>query len=173
MIDKKIQELKEHDVILERGLRFKIDHIVGVKIPYVKKQFHRKAKKAISLHQPTLSTLAAIAREFLLFDIQEIVELNKPFTDAVMLADKTAEKMARIIAIMAIGVKDPEVFDTQLEDEKTSELARIIFYNVKPIMILRLTQAVRMLCSVENFTDSTNLMSEIRKALPTLVEKEG
>jgi hypothetical protein len=172
MIDKLVQEFKEHEVILERGLKFEIDYTRRIKIPYLPISFRRKAKKTIYLHQPTLATLAAIGREFLLFDIQEQIEINKPFTDTTILADKTAEKMARIIAVMATGIKDPEVYDTEKQDKEISNVAGIIFYNVKPVLLLRIVQAVRLLCNVENFTSSISLMSEIKTGLPTLVGKE-
>jgi hypothetical protein len=172
MIDKLVQEFKEHEVILERGLKFEIDYIKRVKIPYLPASFRCKAKKTIYLHQPTLATLAAIGREFLLFDIQEQIEINKPFTDTTILADKTAEKMARVIAVMATGITDPEVYDTEKQDKEITAVASIIFYNVKPVMLLRIVQAVRLLCNVENFTSSISLMSEIKMGLPTLVGKE-
>lgn len=159
--------------MLERGLKFDIKYIHRIKVPYIGISFKRKAKKTIYLHQPTLATLSAIGREFLLFDIQEQLDLNKPYTDGAILADKTSEKMARIIAIIAIGISDPKEIDREYEEKQTNELANTIYYNVVPSMLLRLTQAIRMLCNIENFMSSTSLMLEIKKALPTLVEKEG
>ena len=58
------------------------------------------------------------------------------------------------------------------QDKEITAVANIIFYNVKPVMLLRIVQAVRLLCNVENFTSSISLMSEIKTGLPTLVGKE-
>lgn len=173
MIDKLVQEFKEHEVILERGLKFSIAYRRPIKVPFLPVLGTRKAVKEITIHQPTLATLSAVGREFILFDIQELLDTNKPFTDGVIMADKTSEKMARVIAIMATGIGDPCIVNREHEEKATNELANIIFYNVTPVLLLKLAQAVRMLCNIENFTASTTLMSEMKKGLPTVVEKEG
>ena len=81
--------------------------------------------------------------------------------------------MTRVIATMASGIKDPAFCDSEKQDKEIAALANLIFYNVKPVLLVKLTQAVRMLCNVENFTLSISHMSEIRKSLPTLIEKGG
>ena len=173
MIDKIIQEYREHEILLERGVKFEIEYKKCVNIPYLRGFLPRKATKTICLHQPTLATLSAIGREFLLFDIRDKSELDKPFSEAVILADKTAEKMARVIAIMATGIKDPEIKNQDKQDKEITDLATLIFHNVKPVMLLKIVQAVRMMCSLENFITSISLMSEIKAGLPTLIEREG
>jgi hypothetical protein len=171
MIDKLVQEFKEHDVMLERGLKFDIQYKRRIKMPFFPVFVPVKATKTIYLHQPTLSTLSAMGREFLLFDIQDEIELNKPFTETGILADKTGEKMSRVIATMAIGIKDPEFKSMDKQDAEITALATIIFYNVKPVLLHRIVQACRMLTSVENFINSIRLMSEIKSGLPTLIGK--
>jgi hypothetical protein len=173
MIDKLAQEFKEHEVLLERGLKYEVDYIERYKVPFLPIHLPRKARKSIRLQQPTLATLSAIGREYLLFDIQEQLDLNKPYTQAAIMADKTAMKMSRVIATMATGIKDPAYHDTEKQDKEITALANLIFYNVKPALLVKLTQAVRMLCNIENFISSISHMSEIKKALPTLIEKEG
>lgn len=171
MVDKLVQEFKEHDIMLERGLKYNIPYTKRIKIPFLPVSVPRKAIKTIRLHQPTLATLSAMGREFTLFDIQDEIELNKPFTETGILADKTGEKMSRVIATMAIGIKDPEFKSMEKQDAEITALATIIFYNVKPVLLFQIVQAVRMLTSVENFINSISLMSEIKKGLPTLIEK--
>ena len=170
-LDKLVQEFKEHEVILERGLKFEVNYMHRYKVPFFRIWLPRKAKRTIRLQQPTLATLAAIGREFLLFDIKEQIDLNRTYTDITILADRTAEKMSRIIAVMATGIKDPATIDTEKQEKKITDLATIIFYNVKPIFMVEIVKAVRMLCSIENFMSSISLMLEIKKGLPTLIEK--
>ena len=82
--------------------------------------------------------------------------------------------MSRLIQLqLETGIKDTAHNDTEKQDKEITALANIIFYNVKPALLVKLTQAVRMLCNLENFISSISHMSEIKKALPTLIEKEG
>lgn len=171
MIDKLVQEFKEHEVILERGLKFDINYIRRYKVPFFRIWLPRKAKRTLRLQQPTLATLSAMGREYLLFDIKEQIDMNRTYTDGAIMADRTAEKMCRVIAVMATGIKNPATIDSEKQEKEITDLAEIIFYNVKPTFLVSIVRAVRMLCSIENFMSSISLMSEIKKGLPTLIEK--
>jgi len=157
----------EHETLLQRGFVFTITY--KKRIRFWKYGIVRIVKKKVTIHQPPLSTLSALATEFLKFDFENEISNHK---EGSKLAVDTCRQVSSVIAIASIGIHDPKVVDKEKEQIQIEELTDIIYYNMTPDLLFKIGTMVRFIMNIGNFTTSISLIKDLKKSLPTLIEKE-
>jgi len=184
-MDKKklLQEKEELNRLIQNGIQFEIEcPVIRKKRGFlgIPRREISLAKRKFKIEETTLSTLDRIAMESVELAIDEnaIKNDNDSIRTARSLAMKHSRRMARIIAIAALGSEweKPKVCrggiiryeeDTKRINELTDMFARAI----KPSQLNQLCLALNAMHNLSDFLNSIRLVATDRTTMPIRIEE--
>lgn len=168
-----IQEKKEINILLNKGFNFNIQY--KEKKSFWRSLFQGKTAeiktKTLEFREPTLAVLDLATDLFLNINAEtdDKNDLKKTFKTV----KENADKMAKIVAVFALGEDCFEYSGNRykIKEKQISELANLIFLNLKPSELEHITMLMTALSNLPDFLTSIRLLGASRTTQPAhLVE---
>lgn len=179
--DKLKQEQAELNRLINNGIKFYINDIEDIDVPWYKRLFRKQKERIVErefiIRELTLSTQDRISAEVVCInkDLAALDDNAKGNSSNIAkeLMSKHGKRCAKIIAIAVINssnliktsnglrIPDPDVIDKH---------ANLFYRALKPSQLYEMFKIIEIMRNLGDFTHSIRLISEVRTAAPTRIE---
>ena len=184
IIEKLEQERAELNALINRGWTFEVEdcrtepvgrrRLLGLLPP---RRRVVKERRTFRIEEPTLGTLDRLSAEWVELAIdEERLKGTEGIAEARMMAARHARRMARIVALAALGSdylkpRPGAGATVRYEDDSRAlaDLSALFLRTIKPSELFRLAMTINAMCNLGDFIHSIRLMSAARTTVPTRI----
>lgn len=170
-------ERKEYDLMLNKGMTFKVNvqnkkkKLIRKKILFFLPKYETiidTEEKEFIIHQPVLKVLDRLSYEFLNLNInnKNIEDKNQFQHEAIKAVKENAITLAKIVAIAVLGLE-------YQNEKKFKYYTNLFLSSITPKKLFDLAIIINTMGNLVDFINSIRLMSGNRTATPNLIEKEN
>jgi hypothetical protein len=173
-------EREELNLLIQRGVKFDVSTKVYKRAAGLRGFFGEKEVTeetvTFEIHQPTLSTLdriSDVALDMVINDDELKDGSQEIITKARKIVKENAKKMARVVAIAALGedyyiteVSESGKIKRRKNDRELDRLTDLFFHSIKPSQLAVITSTITSLSNLGDFIASMRFLSGARTTQP-------